>query len=96
MDATHAEVGAYLLGLWGLQDPILEAVAYHHSPMGSVDGAFSPLTAVHVANVLAKQATSKGGSRIAPKLDTGYLEELGVGAHVRAWQGLTQKIEDSR
>jgi HD-like signal output (HDOD) protein/ActR/RegA family two-component response regulator len=29
---THAEVGAFLLGLWGLPYPIIEAVANHHAP----------------------------------------------------------------
>jgi putative nucleotidyltransferase with HDIG domain len=29
---SHAEVGAYLLGLWGLPDPVVEAVACHHRP----------------------------------------------------------------
>jgi len=28
MGASHAEIGAYLLGLWGLPDPIVEALAY--------------------------------------------------------------------
>jgi putative nucleotidyltransferase with HDIG domain len=32
MDAHHAEVGAYLLGLWGFPNPIIEAVAFHHAP----------------------------------------------------------------
>jgi len=30
---THAEVGAFLLGLWGLPFRIVEAVANHHAPM---------------------------------------------------------------
>jgi len=29
---SHAEVGAFLLGLWGLPFPIVEAVSNHHSP----------------------------------------------------------------
>ena len=29
---SHAEVGAYLLGLWGLPQSIVEAVAFHHLP----------------------------------------------------------------
>jgi HD-like signal output (HDOD) protein len=29
---THAEIGAYLLGLWGLPFQIVEAVANHHDP----------------------------------------------------------------
>lgn len=36
--ATHAEIGAYLLGLWGLPFQIVEAVANHHAPeRGSAD-----------------------------------------------------------
>ncbi len=27
---SHAEVGAYLLGMWGLPDVLVETVAYHH------------------------------------------------------------------
>lgn len=30
---SHQEVGAYLLGLWGLPDGIVETVAYHHQPL---------------------------------------------------------------
>ena len=29
---THADVGAYLLGLWGLPWALVETVAMHHSP----------------------------------------------------------------
>lgn len=29
---THAGISAYLLGLWGLPDVILEATAFHHTP----------------------------------------------------------------
>ena len=30
--ATHEQIGAYLIGLWGLPDSIMEAVAFHHCP----------------------------------------------------------------
>ncbi len=30
--ATHAEIGAYLLGLWGLPFQVVDAVAKHHAP----------------------------------------------------------------
>jgi HD-like signal output (HDOD) protein len=36
--ATHAEIGAYLLGLWGLPFQIVEAVANHHAPARHTDG----------------------------------------------------------
>ena len=35
--ATHAEIGAYLLGLWGLPFQIVEAVANHHAPERHAD-----------------------------------------------------------
>lgn len=35
LSITHAEVGAYLLGIWGLPLSIVDAVAYHHAPEGA-------------------------------------------------------------
>ena len=32
LGVTHAEIGAYLLGIWGLPYSIVEAVAHHHTP----------------------------------------------------------------
>lgn len=32
LGASHAEVGAFLLGTWGLPDVIVQAVAHHHEP----------------------------------------------------------------
>src|SRR5260221_7430114 len=50
--ANHAEVGGYLLSLWGLPVSVVEAIAFHHGPSRSPNKAFSPLTAVHAANLL--------------------------------------------
>lgn len=50
--STHAAVGAYVLGLWGLPDPIVEAVAFHHRPSDIPRASFSALTAVHVADAI--------------------------------------------
>jgi HD-like signal output (HDOD) protein/ActR/RegA family two-component response regulator len=53
LGVTHADVGACLLGLWGLPNAIVELVRHHHAP----DGAPAPLRelacAVHVADALA-------------------------------------------
>jgi HD-like signal output (HDOD) protein/CheY-like chemotaxis protein len=35
LGVTHAEIGAYLLGIWGLPPPLVEAVAHHHQPGGA-------------------------------------------------------------
>ena len=42
---THAEVGAYLMGLWGIPDPIIEAIAFHHTPSKCQAKTFTLVTA---------------------------------------------------
>lgn len=52
LGVSHAEVGAYLLGVWGVPLPIVEAVAYHHSPSMAAEGTAEALTLVHIADAL--------------------------------------------
>lgn len=83
--ATHAAAGAYLLDLWGLPQPIVEAVAFHHDPSQAPAAGFSPLTAVHVADALASSAnTAAGLSRKAVDLD--YLRAAGMADRLPGWR----------
>ena len=82
--ASHAEVGAYLMGLWGLPDSIVESLAFHHRPSGCVHRRFSPLTAVHVADAFEHE--EKAGDVAAAGLDEGYLEKLGVLHQLSTWR----------
>ncbi len=84
--ASHGEVGAYLLGLWGLPLNILEAAALHHQPARTASKGFTGLTAVHVANVLEHEAAaSQFEGEVAPKLDMEYLTEIGMIECLRPW-----------
>lgn len=56
-ETSHSEVGAYLLGLWGLPVPILEIAAFHDVPLKQEDIEASPMSAVHLANMLINQDT---------------------------------------
>ena len=49
---SHAEIGAYLLGLWGLPDPVVEAVACHHRPSQLNFENSTVLISTHIANAL--------------------------------------------
>jgi len=49
---SHAEIGAYLLGLWGLPYPVIEAVAHHHLPQRVPSSDFDVLAALAVAHSL--------------------------------------------
>jgi HD-like signal output (HDOD) protein len=86
LNTTHAEVGAYLLGLWGLPDSIVEAVAYHHNPRLCPHNAFTPLTAVHVANALIHEMdVVDGGSQTEP-VDLDYLTQTGLDDRLAVWR----------
>lgn len=52
MGCDHAQMGAYLIGLWGLPDSIVEAIAFHHSRDQVMREEFTPLAAVYAANQL--------------------------------------------
>jgi len=43
--ASHAEIGAYLLGLWGFNTDVVEAVAFHHEPWHSNNTNLQPFLA---------------------------------------------------
>ena len=86
LHATHAEVGAYLLDLWGLPLPLVEAVAWHHAPAQAGSAVFSALTAVHVANVLEHTGQANPAPANLNQLDQSYLEQLSLGNRVEAWQ----------
>ena len=78
LGTTHAEIGAYIIGLWGITSPIVEAVAYHHRPSELEHaGEFSTLTALHIANCLQQQAGS-APPPIDCQLDEAYLSSLGL------------------
>ncbi len=49
---THAEIGGYLLGLWGFPHGIVEAVVFHHQPSLLEATDFTLASAIHFANML--------------------------------------------
>jgi HD-like signal output (HDOD) protein len=87
LGTTHAGVGAYLLGLWGLPDAILEAAAFHHDPMQSSGKGLTSTTIVHVANALAESGQNIHQSEHVIKgLDNDYLQKQGVLSDLDLWR----------
>ncbi|MEK7236776.1 MAG: response regulator [Nitrospirota bacterium] len=84
--ASHEDVGAYLLGLWGVSDAIVEAVAFHHHPRERCQEGFTLLAAVHVANALEEAADPTTTSGIPTPIDLEYLTACGLAAQLRGWQ----------
>lgn len=90
--ATHAEVGGYLLWLWGLPDRVVEAVIFHHQPSLCPLTEFGPLAAVHVADML-KRASKPGVPAAESPLDADYLTRLGVLDQLPMWWDLARQKE---
>ena len=82
---THAEVGAYLLGLWGIPFPIVEAVAFHHRPNEVAPESRPLVAAVHIASGLIEEMTESGAQRVSgagidssARIDVSFLREAGL------------------
>lgn len=92
--ASHAEVGGYLLMLWGLPDAIVEAVSLHHSPEKSHEEGFSPLTAVHVANSLESASGMWENAWERPLMRIDYIRRLGLEDRIEAWNGVSERLRE--
>jgi HD-like signal output (HDOD) protein/CheY-like chemotaxis protein len=84
--ATHGEIGAYMLGLWGMPIDFLEVAALHHAPSHSGNKDFRALTAVHVANVLEHEKAPDQDGHVTPQMDEGYLVEIGMLDRLAVWR----------
>jgi HD-like signal output (HDOD) protein len=91
LGVTHAELGACLLGIWGLPVPIVEAVALHHLPSRFLSKSFCPLTAVHAANAIEHQTHPENQGLPLPSVDVSYLADLGLSERLEHWQDLGQE-----
>jgi len=84
--ANHANIGGYLIGLWGLPVPVVEAVTLHHCPSRATQPVFSPLISVHAANVLERERSNCPPGAPKPPMDARALELLGLSSRVEAWR----------
>jgi len=91
---THAQVGAYLLGLWGLPDSVVEAVAWHHAPMQARPQNFSPLIAVHVADFLEQQLRPCPSSFGHDVLDPSLPASFAIADRLPAWKSKCQELDE--
>lgn len=84
---SHAEVGAYLLGLWGFSHKVTEAAAFHHNPAAAPTEGFSPLTAVYAAHILTHELDSwePGQDKDVP-IDDDYLCKSGLSDWLAIWR----------
>jgi len=84
--ATHAEVGACILNLWGLPPQIVESVVSHHHPLRLLTRPFSPMTAVFAANIIEHEARPENSPKPQVEMDLTYLKDLGLSERAEEWR----------
>ena len=87
LGTSHAAIGAYLLGLWGLPESIITAAAYHHAPGNPPESGTDINLLVHVANAFANTNEKKLSSQnLIEGLDYTCLEEKGWLDRIADWR----------
>jgi len=91
--ATHAEIGAYLLGLWGLPQRVVSAVANHLEPQRTGHRVFDAAAALYVANLLVSDPDVPALEEVPPRttaLDLNFLRLVGVAHQLDEWRRLAR------
>ncbi|WP_243439331.1 response regulator [Fundidesulfovibrio soli] len=86
LSTTHAQAGAYLLGLWGIADNVIEAVAFHHEPARCCAPGFGPLTAVHAANAIQHDLVRLSPNFAEHPMDMDYIAGHGLAERIPFWR----------
>jgi putative nucleotidyltransferase with HDIG domain len=90
--STHAEAGAYVLGIWGLPEAIIRAIAWHHHPGGAGEGTEAVTAAVHCANAFAHEFAAPGSPSGEASIEREFLEKHGFTAALPAWKSLCMDL----
>ncbi len=93
---THAEIGAYLLALWALPAPMVEAVAHHHHPTRVPADGLDVLAAVYIADTLANEflPCPSGPDFVHDPIDMNYIEALRAVDELPAWHFIAAEAAD--
>lgn len=87
MGVSHAEIGGYLLGLWGLPDNIVEGVVFHHKPSECITDRFDLCGMVHIANIMEYyERRMPGRWERLEGVDETYLKQFGLGRRIDFWR----------
>jgi len=61
--ADHARAGGFLLGLWGIEDRVVDAITYHHEPGAIPDGQAKLVDLLHVSEIVTGELVATAAGR---------------------------------
>ena len=83
---THADLGGYLMTLWGLPKSIIKAITFHHSPQQSHHTVFSSISAIYVANILVHEVAAENDVKETLEIDQAYINTLKLLESIAEWR----------
>lgn len=84
---SHAEIGAYLLGLWGLPDSVIEGIAFHHEPGRMDEEHWNICGILHIADRIERNSsTSTNGADGMQGLDKDFIKNRHLEEKFQEWQ----------
>ena len=95
---AHPQIGAYLLGIWGLPSSLIRGVLHHHEVQRSVSSRMDVALAVNIA---AKLASSPDAPALDDPgddpfvIDLAHLRELGVAQLLPEWRETARRMLES-
>ena len=92
LNTSHAEIGAYLLGIWGIPMNIVEAVMYHHAPSKTLVPESTVITALHLANGLINMCCFEEKPKYESYIDMKYIQRMMDIAKLNVWMTYIKEL----
>ena len=93
LGTSHAEIGAYMLSLWGLPSTVIKAVAFHHKPISATAFKMDSVFCVYIANHLYYEEKPNTKNTLPlPPLDMQLLEQIKSANKVEDWRYMAKRI----
>ena len=87
LGTSHPEAGAYLLAAWGLPEPIIECVAFHHHP-SLLEGEVRARAILHAATAMIDHQL---GEQREEALDRTLIARAGYTDVIATWRALVSR-----
>jgi putative nucleotidyltransferase with HDIG domain len=93
LGTSHAEIGAYMLSLWGLPSTVIKAVAFHHKPIAETAFKMDAVFCVYIANHLYYEEKPNNKSTLTlPPMDMQLLEQIKAAPMLSDWHYMAKRI----
>jgi len=94
LHVDHGVVGAYLIGLWGLPGPVVEAICFHHRLGEYREDLFSPTLAVHLADVFCHEFEPGQCVGAPPAINEEVIAALGLTGKMDTFKSIAKAVID--